>query len=250
MNSFNTFDISWEENEQGIIGIFKYPKLRVTNYGILQKIIFSKMLDVTYITADFDNELIAFEPRLLVKVESNLQVDFWGLYISSDENKDEKTIKNKPSICIRKIIWDKKNELKRFHESSNKVDYIMSNQQVLSKVVFSNFLEMPNLKKIISDLEQILTNGLSLTENHTNTHKYSDIELIYELVELKVKVAYFPFLKTSQPLEAWLEKWRKYMDDSCVISNHVPDKNFQFSYNFSLLELLRDIDSLYSVENS
>lgn len=250
MNSFNKFDISWEENEQGINGIFKYPKLPVTTYGVLQKIIFSKMLDVTLISADFDDELIVFEPRLLVKVESDFQVDFWGLYLSQDENEDEETIKNTPSICIRKITWDKKNELKRFRKSTNKVDYIMSNQQVLSKVIFSSFLEMPNLKKLISDLEQILTNGLSLTKNHTGTHKFSDIELIYELVELKVKVAYFPFLKTSQPLEAWLEKWRKFMDDSCVISNHVPDKSFQFSYNFSLLDRLREIDSLYAVENS
>lgn len=248
MEQPKNLDLIWEKTFGGALGIYIAPKKVVFTPGLLKKMAISKMIDVTLISADFNENTVFFTPLIWLLLDYGISVEFFGVY-ATESSEDEcvsdsgSELGNLPNFCIKKAFWSKLEDLKKFQMASDKKKYILGESQTISNIIFIESTHCLEATQLISEAIQVSKHGLSLQENQKES-EYEEIKINISDGRFYLNFAYHPGVLTNSTLEEWILKWRNCIDKLPLDIGYLPDGKIRISYELSLFDKISMFDRI------
>lgn len=241
MTTIKNLDLTWEKIVGGAFGVYKVPKKIVFTPTLMKRLAIAKMTDVSLISADFHETPIIFAPRLCLLLDFFSRLEFFGVYdadVSTNEDASDSIneLKDLPDFCIRKVWWNKAEDIENFQIADDKEQYILSDKQTLSNVIFIKSTQVPEIPQLISEAIRLARHGLELHEQPRTEPPYYEVNLNVSDGGYRFDFAYAPGLLENSILEEWIIKWRNCIDDLPLDIGYLPDEKFRISYELSLFD--------------
>ena len=228
--------ILWEQTSDGSPAqLGKLP--RVTKSGLLLKgVAIAKMVDVSLISAEFDDIPVVFEPKVEVFLDEGTAAEFMAVYQSGFPSEEHS--RKLPSLCLRISRWNRNNDFKQFNRAKNKKEYLESDKQVKSNLVFTTPTVHSEIYQLTTEIIDIFRRGVALEAvNRTETHWH---EIRCKVVDdtAAYAVSYTPFATKNELVEAWIMKLSEHFKKLAYQKGLLSDNGCRVSYNPSLRERL------------
>ena len=249
-------DLVWEQSHNHKSAFCKdmeKPKLVGGAIPMLMRTLaLAKMTDVTLISGDFNESFQMFYPQLSLLFNHNSKVlEFFGVYTSdflfnyfSDYPNEEDESIDEPCFCIRRVTWDKLDDLKHFQLASNKIDYILSEKQTTSNVIFLNRQQCPELLNLIPEGIEIIKQGIKIEKNEQEGAEWVEKTINISTLDCDLTLNYPPHSKTNTSLEEWITKLCHTIKEIPSEISYLPDDEFRISYISSLFDIIETLNTL------
>lgn len=232
-----TMDLIWEKTKDGIFAHYQEMG-KMPHRHLLEQIALSKILDVTIISAKFHEIPAVFEPLVLLLLNYGSRLEFFGAYDSSYEL-DESD--NLPSLCCRKVTWNKRDDWESFKASDKKSNYLLTNKQLSSEICFLKAEQQSTFDSLASDLLDIVHLGAKFEEVEREQVQVSCDDIKLKVVDelLDFSCLYNPYIVACQAIEDWIPKWRSCFEKLDSSAGYMPDSStIRISYNLSFFDYL------------
>lgn len=207
---------------------------------MLKRMALAKMTDITLLSAEFQDNVVLFEPRVSILLDMNTHVEFRGIYQIHRDNEDpqEIPVQSLPSLALRQASWIRDNDFKQFNMATNKRAYIESEQQVLSRIIFTTPELQPTIYRLVEDARNLVQAGIKLEPALHPNYQSEEIRFCVDDEELRFSLLYLPHIRQSPTLEKWIGQWMQSFAQVDFSGGIIPDHGCSISYSHSLLELL------------
>lgn len=234
--------LPWEKNTNGTHAFLKKRPVKKVIPSFSKLIARLKMTDVTLVSGIFNETEIAFQENISVFVESSTCMEFFGAYSRAFDNEEDEF----PYLCLRKGFWDKANELRSSNKKLQK-EYIYGESQIISVIVYLNPVEAREFVNLISEMMNMMKNGIKFKELQETEPSETDIEFVeYRITDgyLNHDFSYNPYTFKGDDIENWTVRWREAFKTVDRITGCIPDQGSQISYKASLLEYFQMLDNI------
>jgi hypothetical protein len=239
-------EIQWERTVNGLPAILKessgqylIPVLALLTLTPVQ------MADVVLISADFSGNPLLFARRLGVYLEAGSSTEFLGIYVSEREN-DAQSISTLPemqegklpSICLRHVRWDQKQDSQRFRLSANMKAYAASEEHIHTRIVFLPQSTSSLFISLLNEAERIVYHGIPLKSRTRVESMWDRIQIDLMDSQLACYLFYILHVAENPELEAWVAQYHASFMQAENISGILPDGRCFISYPHSVMERL------------
>ena len=130
--------------------------------GVSKKVAVLKILDVSLLSAEFNGEFVLFEPLISIFIETNKYIEFLGIYHSSDP--EEYCNRPVPSFCLRRCSWSREKRHRAFQKNDSDFinDYLLGDEQILSRITFWNWKDIPELESRVQEFIALFRNSIAI----------------------------------------------------------------------------------------
>ena len=203
----------------------------------LKDLAIQKMTDVSVISAEFDGEIRAYEPKFWTLLDYyDSKLEFYGVYFSIDSVENNDPI---PTLCLRKAFWKRQNDKAQMFMNRDYDKYILSSKHAFVKTLFTTATEVVDIIELISEINSYVPNQLSVKNQcrENNAWYYLRVKLYDE--ELVFDIGYCPLVREEPILEEKIHRWKECFMKLDFDNGVIPDEgSYQISYDESILERL------------
>jgi hypothetical protein len=230
----------WERTADGAPAQLKSSQKPVTRGNImLKRMALAKMTDITLLSAEFQGNVVLFEPRVSILQDMGTHVEFRGLYQvhRDDEDSQEAPIQSLPSLALRQASWIRDNDFQQFNRATNKRAYIESEQQVHAHITFTTPALQPEIYRLLEDARSLTRAGIQIEPVVHPDYQREEIRFCVDDEELRFTLSYLPHLRQAPILERWIAEWMQSFAQVNFSEGILPDHGCSISYSHSLMEL-------------
>ncbi|NVN96629.1 MAG: hypothetical protein HXX18_15265 [Bacteroidetes bacterium] len=239
-------NISWEQTKNGFSSKLSNQLLRKKpSEGLLISTALLKMTDVTLISGEFSGTNILFENWISLLIETKEEANFYGVYQKAFQPSFYKN-KDLPSICLRHIHWNRKDDLINFRNTYDKKSYILSDEQLKTDIIFLDYTYRQKMKHLVNILNNIFQNGISFKHHLNSGGKNISLDIADNEFIFNVNYLSNPSEKTK--LDIWIDQWISLFESLLSLEGILPQKNCSLSYRESLIERLNAFSGNFSAE--
>lgn len=233
-------NIPWEKTADGLPAQHKMGYRPVTkNLFVVKQAALSKMTNVSLLSAEFRGDIVVFEPRIAVLLDMNTHAEFMGLYQSRPNEEEPDTAPAPlPSLALRKARWVRADDFKQFNMATNKRAYIDSEEQVHSRIIFTQLELHPEIVRLLEDAKNMAHMGIKVEPAHRPDSQRGEIQFHIEDETISLRIAYMPHIQQSSLLEMWIDQWVRSFEQVDFSGGTLPDHGCAISYTKSFLDYL------------
>jgi hypothetical protein len=248
MEETQNLDLVWEKFFGGVSGIYKPSPRIIFTPALMKKLAFSKMTDITLISAYFNKNPLLFYPLIWLLLDTGSSMSFFGVY-ATDTSEDESVsdsrseLDNLPDFCIKKTFWSKSEDITNFQRADDKKKYILGETQTRSNMIFINSTHCLETTQLISEAIQMTKYGLKLYEERSNSI-YDKIKINVSDGRFYLNLSYHPSVVKNIILEEWIIKWCNCIERLPLDLGCVPDEKIRISYELSLFDKISMFDRI------
>lgn len=207
-----------------------------------------KMQGILLISARFGGQFVLFQKLLDVYIDKGNDAEYLGIYASEayfSENEEgvreeaqsnipQNEVQPPPVFCLRRATWDKKKDAHYFWAAENKKTYVMSEQQIDSRIQF--FSEEPAFATMLQELRLTIQEGIAVTP----VERESPFSMLtFQLQErMDFSLSYVLSKYECANLERWLQRWRQWISTIAYTAGSLPDHGCTVSYGRSVFEII------------
>jgi len=234
--------LPWEKNANGTHAFLKKRPVKKIIPSLSKLIASLKMTDVTLVSGIFNEIPITFEANTSVFFDSSTYMEFFGAYSRSFTNEEDEF----PYLCLRKVFWNKANEL-RCSKNKLQKEYIYGESQINSVLVFLNPVEAKEFINLIAEIMSIVKKGIEFKEAQETEPSETELEFVeYSVTDgyLNHDFSYSPCKFKCDDIENWTVRWREAFKTLDQSTGCIPEQGAQISYKASILEYFQMLDNI------
>ncbi len=196
-----------------------------------------KMTQLVLISADFNGTTAVFQRQIGIYLEQGARAEFMGVY-RTDEDAEEGEHKQ-PVLCIRRSLWDRDQDIRRFREAQSKRAYVEGDGQIHSSILFISPEMYPEIVHLTEEAERIVRQGIAIDVVARPNHGWDSLLFQFDGGSLVFSLSYAPRIEGNNVFETWLEQWQRSFAEVDFSGGIIPDNGCFISYGRSLVELLK-----------
>lgn len=239
---FKEQQLFWEKDSEGKNAIYKNISEIKINPNFSRNLAILKMIDVTAISASFQERSDNFYPLAWVLFDSSNKLNFFGVYARDvEEIESEEEV----SICLRKSFWSKNSAAQAYKASSNAQDYmkthLLSEKHIISNNMFCRRKDCPEILSLVSELLSYMKQGIKVEElnfcwlNPSDEFDFEFLRFYLQSGGMDYNFGYSSYQVKCDLLKNWSLKWFKYFTQFNPKTEFVSEKSIKFNYQLSLI---------------
>lgn len=201
----------------------------------LKRIGLEKMAGVRLISAEFKGDLVLFEHRASVLVDSGRTAHFCGAYETAPSDHD--MTQTPQMVCLRYASYDRDADYVAFARAPDKQEYVLGGQMIDADIRFCGRSDAAPVSDLIERAGEMILAGMPFEHVDRSHGAVGGLTAMFDVANVHCELFFVPTSKANRVLDDWVNDWEASFANMTSYAHVAPDGGkIRVSYNNSLFD--------------